>query len=338
MNRLYHAAQAGLLMALLVSGAAAAAPAQCQYQLQIGFPIKFEELKPTIASTINGKPATLLVDTGSATSSITHQSADKLGLKLTPLPGHMFGVGGESKLDKAVLNEVSLGPLTFHKQVMFVTQDNNMEQDLLLGADFLFQKDLEMSMQARTLNMFKAQGCDGAFLAYWDADAQDVPLEKTPVGDPRAVVTVELNGKKLRAMLDSGAQRSVINLAAAAKLGVTPESLDVVKQGNASGIGKQDIKRWQATFKSFSIGGETINNPKIAMADLYGVAKTDSVHTGDIIFDEEEPEMLLGADFLRAHHVLFAFSQRRLYFSYLGGSVFDVSKTIAPPPGPGAAN
>ena len=33
--------------------------------------------------------------------------------------------------------------------------------------------------------------------------------------------------------------------------------------------------------------------------------------------------MLLGADFLRAHRVLFAMSQNRLYISYLGGDVFS---------------
>jgi len=35
-----------------------------------------------------------------------------------------------------------------------------------------------------------------------------------------------------------------------------------------------------------------------------------------------ETDMILGADFLRAHHVLFAVSQQKLYFSYAGGRVF----------------
>jgi hypothetical protein len=32
--------------------------------------------------------------------------------------------------------------------------------------------------------------------------------------------------------------------------------------------------------------------------------------------------MLLGADFLRAHRVLVSHSQRKMYFTYLGGPVF----------------
>jgi len=34
------------------------------------------------------------------------------------------------------------------------------------------------------------------------------------------------------------------------------------------------------------------------------------------------PDMLLGSDFLRAHRVLIAHSQRKMYFSYTGGTVF----------------
>ncbi len=321
-----------ILLGLLAIRPADAAPAQCQYTLLSGLPIQFDELKPTLAATINGKPVTLLVDTGSTRNILVQQSAEKLGLKLTPGRRRYFGVGGETKLDKTVLDDISLGSLAFHKQAVFVAEDFELHQDMLLGAEFLFQKDLEMSLRAKELKLFKSEGCDEAFLAYWDVDAQDVPLEKLAVGDPRAAVTVELNGKKLRALIDSGAQRSAINLAAASKLGITPESENIADQGTTVGIGKQETKHWTAKFQSFTIGGETINNPKIDILDLYGAAKSDSIKTGDIIFDDEGPEMLLGADFLRAHHVLFAFSQRRFYFSYLGGSVFDVSSNNDAPP------
>ena len=41
--------------------------------------------------------------------------------------------------------------------------------------------------------------------------------------------------------------------------------------------------------------------------------------------------MLLGADFLKAHRVLFARSQHRLYLSYVGGPLFNVSTEAATP-------
>jgi hypothetical protein len=41
------------------------------------------------------------------------------------------------------------------------------------------------------------------------------------------------------------------------------------------------------------------------------------------------PDMLLGADFLRSHRVLIAHSQRKMYFTYAGGTVFPVSASMA---------
>jgi hypothetical protein len=42
--------------------------------------------------------------------------------------------------------------------------------------------------------------------------------------------------------------------------------------------------------------------------------------------------MLLGADFLRAHRVLVSHSQRKIYFTYLGGPMFATPR----PPQSGA--
>ena len=48
--------------------------------------------------------------------------------------------------------------------------------------------------------------------------------------------------------------------------------------------------------------------------------------------DMEQPRMLLGADFLHAHHVLIANSMRLMVFSYMGGPVFDISQRQASAP------
>ena len=38
--------------------------------------------------------------------------------------------------------------------------------------------------------------------------------------------------------------------------------------------------------------------------------------------------MLLGADFLRAHRLLVAHSQRKIYFTYAGGTVFQETRAL----------
>jgi len=58
-------------------------------------------------------------------------------------------------------------------------------------------------------------------------------------------------------------------------------------------------------FENFGIGDELIIDPALRTADI------------------GRRDMLLGLDFLRAHRVLVANSQRRIYFTYTGGRVFD---------------
>lgn len=39
--------------------------------------------------------------------------------------------------------------------------------------------------------------------------------------------------------------------------------------------------------------------------------------------------MIIGDDFLTAHRVLLSVEQKRFYFSYLGGRVFDVEPSVS---------
>lgn len=123
-------------------------------------------------------------------------------------------------------------------------------------------------------------------------------------------LAITINGKPVRALLDSGAGRSLLGMAEAAKLGVTPESPGALPAGCVGGFGKNAVDSWTAQFESFAIGDEVIHNPRIRFGDL-------SQHASDA-----QAEMLLGADFLHSHRVLIARSQRKLYFTYAGGTVF----------------
>ncbi len=79
---------------------------------------------------------------------------------------------------------------------------------------------------------------------------------------------------------------------------------------------------WIGQFESFAIGNERIRNPKIHFADLW--KHMTYTRTGSRLSTSfaGNPDLLLGADFLRAHRVLVARSQRKMYFTYAGGTVF----------------
>jgi aspartyl protease len=136
-------------------------------------------------------------------------------------------------------------------------------------------------------------------------------------------VPVKLNGKPLLAELDSGSPRSVVSRLAAAQLGVTPETPSTRAAGKASGLGAGEPDQWIGAFESFIIGGEIIRNPDILFTDLY--VQNGSGTGTRLASGREFADMLLGVDFLRAHRVYVAHSQRKLYFTYSGGPVFSVA-------------
>jgi predicted aspartyl protease len=118
-------------------------------------------------------------------------------------------------------------------------------------------------------------------------------------------------------LFDTGAPRSVLTLDAARRAGITPTSAGVVSGGEWRGIGPGSGQTWIAPFASFKIGDEEVRNThlRIGAEQLNGV------------------DMLLGADFFLSHRIYVATGQRKLYFTYNGGPVFDL-KTASPPQPP----
>src|SRR5258706_9946747 len=156
-------------------------------------------------------------------------------------------------------------------------------------------------------------------LGYWATEpAGEVPIET----GSKIWLTVAINGKPVRAQLDSGAGNSLLSKADAARLGVTPESPGTVVGGCVRGLGERQENSWVGQFESFAIGNERIRNPRIPFADLW--QHTTYTETGSRLPTRlaGQPDMLLGADFLHAHRVLVARSQRKMYFTYAGGTVF----------------
>ena len=203
---------------------------------------------------------------------------------------------------------------------MGATSDSK-SQDGVIGVDFLFQDDLEVDFANKVIKFFKPLNCKTTTLSYWSDSAQTVELQKMSSSDFRDTVIVEINGKKLKALIDTGATYSVLSFQGAQKLGVTTHSEGVTPAGEAAGFGDgAKINLWQKIFDEFTIGSETIVNPVLNISDLWGAL--DKANNGGYI-DGNDPELLLGADFFAAHHILFSHHQNRFYFSFNGGKLFN---------------
>jgi hypothetical protein len=314
---------ASTVMTIAVSAAAQGAGPQCQLVKLADWRVQPIDPGPVVEAAINGQKAGMLLDTGAAISLISPSTVQRLQLTLLQRRDtRMFGIGGESRV-AGVSVELKIGDATLKDWQAIVAGEHSFGYgvDMLLGYDFFHQADFEFDLAHNAVRIFEARNCQGASLAYWARDAAEVALE------PAAAlqVPVKINGKTFIAELDSGAMLSTLSTSAAADVGRTQESPGVVSGGCSMGLGKILIDSWRAPFESFAIGGEVIRNPQIRFADLWKHARTEE--TGSHIPRRvgSQADMLLGLDFLRAHRVLVSHSQRKMYFSYAGGTVFPAT-------------
>jgi predicted aspartyl protease len=300
---------------------AAAGSSSCKLVRIAEWPVKVDGNQVVVQGAINGQPVGVQLDTGAVKSFIWRSAAARLRLARDSSKSYRsFGIGGESEADAAYVDELRIGEALNKDLRIAVVQGAMDRQDniaLLLGVDFLQNFEIEFDLLHNAVRLYQARDCDGVRLAYW-GDAGELPMES----NVRPVMTVKINGEPIRALLDSGASRSILADLDARRLGFTPETPGVVPGGCISGIGAKRMDTWIGQFRSFEVGNEMINDPKMYFADLWRdnrYARTGS-HLPQRIAGL--PDMLLGADFLRAHRVLVANSQRKVYFSYAGGPVF----------------
>jgi clan AA aspartic protease (TIGR02281 family) len=305
----------------LASAATAAERNSCKLMLIEEWPVRADHYRPVIDGSINGQKIGILLDTGAISSLIRRAAVAKLGLKTSPVTGYrIFGIGGETRAESAYIDEFRIGAAVRKDWPALVAGEDEFAQDvaLLLGDDFFRQLDVEFALAGKAVRLFQAKECDRVSLGYWATDTMAVPLEARE----KIHVSVFINGQPMLALLDSGASLSTLSLEAARQLGVTPDVPGVVAGGCIRGMGKERLDSWIAPFQSLAIGDELIRNPKIRFAPLWQHARFDE--TGSHLRRRVSglPDMVLGSDFLHAHRVLIANSQRKIYFSYTGGTVF----------------
>jgi len=308
----------GAACALLPFAHAAAEPAKCNY-VPIGkLPLRYSGpgLEITTEGIINGMPAELLVDTGASQTFLTRTGTERRGIKRYATGRRTSGIGGQAPLYASIVNDFIVGPVRAGRSNMPVLASFGYTPsfDGILGSPFLFQTDVEFSLATKELRFFVPENCSGAYLGYWGGNVRDVPLRRHDQNDMNPRFFVRINGHELEAMIDSGAAISSITRHAAKRIGIDVDAPGVTRGGDLVGVGNYRTSRWYVTVKTFQLGEETVENADMAIED----SGLNDAH------------VTLGADFLRAHRVLFAMSQTKLYFSYVGGEPFGQRRTLEP--------
>lgn len=340
MKKTNRATQTGRLGGVLALGLAVwcaglgmslPAMAGCRFVKFATLPVDVQQASPRIEGSVNGLPIQVLIDTGAARTSLTRSIAERAQLPLSHSGRGHIGVGGESQDYNARVKEFRFGPVRWERMNLSVIWQvgQGMDVEALLGADVLFENDIELLLAEREIRFFKPPDCGKtAHLAYWDPQAVVVPMLPDAVWDRRAVIEVQLNGQPVRALIDTGATASAIDLRAARKAGLAPQapvpgpSAPPSAAGYVVGIGERQVPMTKVQVARLEIGDEVIANARLDVFDMWAGAQEDSNNPRTAEWLANAPQMILGADFLAAHRVLIAPSQRRVYLTHLGGPAF----------------
>jgi predicted aspartyl protease len=247
---------------------------------------------------LNGMPALLLVDTGAEASTLTPEAAAALHLPRDPKHNSvLIGISGPIRTENVRLHQLVVGDVERRDQSVGVGQmpafpGQHPAVAGLLGADLLSAYDVDIDVPNRRMTLYSPVACDG--FRPWP-DAMAVPLMRTRSG--LSFVDATVDGRAVRALVDTGARTTLISRHTASLLGVTDAELARDPERRGMGIGRGGIEFRQHLFNELGLPGAMGHDVVANVADLQlpGV------------------QMLLGADYLGARRIWISYSTGRLF-------------------------
>ena len=324
-------ATALLLLAMACSTVGAAS--KCALEQIDEWPIRLVRNRLIVDGASHGQRIAVLLGTGAQQSVMLRSAAERLKLNRPSVKGFpLIGLGGESRAEVVTVNGLEVGRFVFNAWKFQIPIDQKLgdDFDVVLGEDFFSTVDVEFDLAHHAVRLFKPSGdCDGVSLAYWaSGGASEVEMERMLHVRPQINLPVVVNGQSAQALLDTGASVSILTRRGAREAGLTPESPGVVASGKLVGIGEKSVDVWIGPLKSFTVADETISDLTIRFADLYKHVTYNFTgsHTPYKVYPE--PSILLGVDFLSAHRVLVAHSQRKIYLTAAAGTTFAAGDLV----------
>lgn len=265
---------------------------------------------------IQGTPEMMMIDTGSPITILDPVTAATLQLKTMPIgQGQLINSRGQSVKERAEISEIGLGhSRASDVRVLIAPSTLTDDKSLagLLGADLLRNYDIEIDPTAGKLNLFSQDHCEGKVI-YWPADAVAVvPLRIALSG--HIEMPVELDGKSLNAIFDTGARDTLLNAETAADVFGITSGTKRDSTTDSEGLEFQHI------FNSLDFDGIAISHPDVVIwEDLAARAMRNTPQTGTHVVSRSEAygqePMIVGMHVVRHLHLFISYKEQKLYIT-----------------------
>ena len=270
-------------------------------------PVEIARNTPLTTVQVNDVDVTFIVDTGAYRTLMSDDAVRNLNLERDKwVATTIRGIGGVQERPDALPRSLRLGTTMLHRRTLTggtsvmvgplpVNTVDGKPIAGLLGRDFLSPFDLDLDLPNGRLTLFDVQGCSVGFLP-WTTPYAAIPA--IPSVDSALVVQVVVNGRALRALIDTGASGSLITASGMFRLGLTPELLARDPVGSGAGVGPAPVPMRHHHFAEMRVGPVATRDPTLWVAP---------VHTVPIV------DMLLGTDWLRSRRVWLSFATKQMF-------------------------
>ena len=191
---------------------------------------------PVVLAQANGAALPFALDTGSNLTMLRPGAAAALNLPFDPgRATPITGVGGTSRMPNALLRHFQIGRRAFRNLSLPVAPGSSEDEGRLagiIGADLLQGGALELDLPAGRAVLHDSPACLAA-PPPWPAEG--IAVEVTPAG--LVILPLRLNGQPARALLDTGAERTVLRQDRIAGFGIPPAALRAPPAGTVFGTG-----------------------------------------------------------------------------------------------------
>jgi len=299
----------------------ARAAASCELHMVASIPAKLSARNQLLLdATINDAPVTIQVDTGAQTSTISKKFAVRMGMAIEEMPGVVYGLTGEALNEKTRVRTLRLGNTVSANEAMVLTpvggDGTNGEPVALFGADYLQNYDVEIDAAGGKVALFSHDHCPGQ-VVYWAPEyfkSKIYYVGASPLHRPTMDIAVD--GKPLRALLDTGAYTDIMRLAVATdRFDLSPGAPDMPKIGETKGIDGRALETYQHTFQSLTFGDITLHNTQMVIAPINTAAHVASIGSRLNTGMGDQPDVLIGMNLLKKLHLLIAYSENTLYYT-----------------------
>ncbi len=278
--------------------------------------------RPAVDVTVGDTPETFLIDTGGVISMVTPRTVRELKLTTTRARDRVLleGVNGAASDQMAQLPSITIGNLRQQGPYFYVLPGKDDPNDTrkpefagIIAPEFLQHFDVDFDFAQGKMNLFSPDHCAGK-----DVSGQSPSLHIFPESiDSGGHITfrMELDGKRVSAMMDTGASTSTLNLNVARQaFNVDVNAPDVEKTGELRGNYTANI--YQRRFKTLAVEGVVVTEPMITLLPDMMSKTSEARPTGSLVRgDPQFPNVILGMTTLGKLHVYVAYGERKVYIT-----------------------